>query len=82
MATITYERVLREAQQSTPEEQRRLREELVSPGEPIQTPPTDRQGAAARAFLDKVDRLAARISAVWQDDTSAVDAVREQRRVL
>ena len=82
MATITYERVLREAQQLTPEEQRRLREELGRSGETIQTTPTDRQRAAAQAFLDKVDRLAARISAVWQDDTSAVDAVREQRRVL
>ena len=81
MATITYERVLREAQQLTPEEQRRLREELGRSGETIQTP-TDCQGEAAQAFLDKVDRLAARISAVWQDDTSAVDAVREQRRVL
>ena len=81
MATITYERVLREAQQLTPEEQRRLREELGRSGETIQTP-TDRQRAAAQAFLDKVDRLAARISAAWQDDLSAVDAVREQRRVL
>ncbi len=81
MATITYERVLRDAQQLTLEEQRRLREDLVSLGETIQ-PPTDHQPAAAQAFLDKVDRMAARISAAWQDDTSAVDAVREQRRAL
>jgi hypothetical protein len=30
MATSTYEQVLREAQQLTPEEQRRLREELAA----------------------------------------------------
>jgi prevent-host-death family protein len=35
-----------------------------------------------KAMLDDIDRLAERIGKDWQGNTSAVDAVREQRRDL
>ncbi len=38
-----------------------------------------RPATSARSFLKDVDALAARISAAWKDDMSAVDAVNEQR---
>ena len=99
MGTVTYEDVLRDAQQLTPEEQQRLRDALdpsqgarvVSPqelrallasggGRP--RPLTEGERVVVLAALENMDRLAARIGAAWQDELSAVDAVKEQRRAM
>ncbi len=89
MATTSYEDVLRDARQLTPVEQQRLRAELADLGHQsiVEAPPSELERQQAheehvRDALDKLDRLAARISAAWKDDMSAVDAVREQRREL
>lgn len=73
MASSTYEEVLHDAQQLTPEEQRRLREELAA---------MDARKARAQELMAELDELAARIGAEWQGGGTATDAVREQRREL
>ncbi len=76
MATETYEDVLRAAQQLTPEEQRRLREELDA-GEHHQA-----HAVRVRTAMASLRQLAQEIDAAWTTDLDAVEAVREQRRDL
>ena len=76
MAADTYEDVLRAAHHLTPEEQRRLREELDA---------VERhQAHAARVHttMANLRELAQEIGAAWTTDLDAVEAVREQRRDL
>jgi hypothetical protein len=75
MATSTYEQVLQEAQQLSPEEQQRLRDEL---GQPRQR----KQKVTAQEAISLLDELAERISAKWQGEGTAADAIKEQRRDL
>ena len=76
MATVaTYDEVLALVQQLSPEDQARLLMEVERVG-------AHARRARAEAALDGLDQLAERVSAAWQDNMSAVDAVREQRREL
>ncbi len=49
---------------------------------PPERPLTEQERAKLEADLNAIDALAAEVSAAWQDDMSAVDAVKEQRREL
>lgn len=93
MATV--ENVLREVQELSPDEQRRLLELLIHQAADIpdeirqirnkvahQAPTTPEERAAARAALDGLDRVAAQVGAAWKSDKSALEAVQEQRRDL
>jgi hypothetical protein len=85
MATATYEDALRVAQQLTPEEQRRLRDELdaLLPGigtPPREMSPTPSVRPGLFADLKVLDELAAQIGAAWQSDRNAAEAVNDQRR--
>ena len=61
----------------------RVRERILDldhlPGE---RPLTAEEHAQRESDLAAFDELAAQIGAAWQDDMSAVDAIREQRRDL
>ncbi len=84
MSTTAYEHILQELEHLTPEERRRLRQALdeEASAEPSAPAPDDRHARAA-AWFATGDELAARIGAAWNDpSSSAVDAVREQRRDL
>jgi len=96
MASATYENVLREAQQLTAVERRRLLETLMRPpagvSDPVRAiqdkaahtlPITEAERVAVQDWLTRFDALAERIGAAWKDPSvSAVDAVREQRQDL
>ena len=88
MGAATYDTILEQARLLTMEEQQRLRaalDDLVSVPPSI---PDREQGRALRsrpgleADLAAIDAIAAKVGALWKDDMSAVDAVREQRREL
>jgi hypothetical protein len=49
---------------------------------PPHRPLSDAERVTALEALDELDRLATRIGEKWEDDLSAVDAVKEQRREL
>ncbi len=95
MSRTTFETVLHEAQQLAPDEQARLLAALgqqtavvadsvrvvrdkVARAQPI----TDDERERVVAWLAELDALAAEIGAASHGTTSAVDAVREQRRDL
>lgn len=96
MASATYEKILREVEQLSDDEQGRLLETLKRRSseapDPIRalressehlTPPTPAQRDAIDAWFARVDMLADEVSAAWIDPSiSAVEAVREQRREL
>ena len=46
----------------------------------VPVPPAQPVRAGLEADLDAIDELAAEVSAAWQGEMTAVDAVREQRR--
>ncbi len=87
----TFETVLREAQELSPDEQQRLARLLAAPQQPAvpdeirrireriahRRPSTPEERAAAHAALD---RVATQIAAAWKSDMSALEAVQEQRR--
>ena len=75
---VTYQTVLEEARQLPPEDLHRLRVALGA----IETDRTEQPRQDVQEVIARLDELAARISAAWQDDVSAVDAVKEQRRDL
>jgi len=95
MATTPYEAALHAVEQLTPEERRRLRDELdVEARSPqseavpdeirrlreqvtLRARTTPEERAAAHAALD---HAAAIVGAAWKSDTSALEAVQEQRR--
>ena len=83
MSTTAYEHILQELARLTPEERRRLRQVLdeEAPAEPSSPAPDDRRTQAA-AWFAAGDELAARIGAAWEDDMTAVEAIREQRHDL
>lgn len=80
MTTARYDTVLELARQLTPEDQQRLREELGAPSAASDLLPEQR--ARLEAWFAATDRLAQQVSAAWQGDMSAADAVAEQRRDL
>ena len=80
MASVTYEDVLRDAQQLAPDEQRRLLDEIEARLKVQQPARIVRPDLAAD--LDAIDEFAAEVSAAWKDNMSAADAVKEQRRDL
>ena len=80
MATATFETVLELARQLTPEDQQRLRAELGTPSLAAELSADKR--ARLAAWFATSDTLAQRVSAAWQGDMTAVDAVAEQRREL
>ena len=76
MMTELYERVLGEVLQLSPDERRRLRDEL----ETMEQSPEVARKAKAQQVQAKLDDLAAKIGATWQGGGTAEDVVREQRR--
>ena len=96
MATTPYEAALQAVEQLTPEEQRRLRDELEVKVLPQpQAVPDElrriRERIARRrsttpnervAALAALDHAATQIAAAWKSDMSALEAVQEQRRDL
>ena len=54
--------------------------ELAKPSKPATSPKA--RNARAEAWLKEFDQLSQRISAAWNSDTGAVEAIREQRREL
>lgn len=55
-----------------------LERELAGPAPGAST--SKRKQAEVAAFLRELDKISKRISAVWPEGVSAVDAIREQRR--
>jgi hypothetical protein len=49
---------------------------------PVERPLTAEEHAQLESDLAAFDELATQIGAAWQDDMSAVDAIREQQRDL
>jgi hypothetical protein len=98
MTVNNYEAVLEQALRLSPEEQQRLREALAEPNgariiapeelreliahTPHSAPLKDTDRAQIDSWLAAADALAAVISEAWQDDMSAVEAVRDIRRDL
>ncbi len=95
MTTATYAAALELAEQLTSEERQRLLEELdqgvTAPrtlaGAATAVPDTGSgPGLSVRpgleADLDAIDSFAAEVSAAWDGDITAVEAVKEQRRDL
>ncbi len=93
MTTATYEAALELAEQLTSEERRRLLEELNQRATTDRTPSgaasADRPTGSApgpsvrpglEADLDAIDAFAAEVSAAWDGDMTAAEAVKEQRR--
>jgi len=83
MATTDYETVREAALHLTPEERRRLREELATVE--VQNGSaslSDAKRARLEAWFAASEELAKRVSAAWKDDMSASEAVKEQRREL
>lgn len=54
--------------------------ELAKPSKPATSAKV--RNARAEAWLKEFDDLSRRISAAWNSDTGAVEAIREQRREL
>ncbi len=79
---VTYQTLLEEARQLSPEDLHRLRVALGAIEQNTVNQPRPNVQEAAHEAIARLDELAARISAAWQDDMSAVDAVKEQRRDL
>lgn len=93
MPSTTFENVLNEARQLTPEDRSRLLAALGQPSssisEAIQTArnieahtSTNAEKEAVSFWLAGLDALATDINSAWQGTGDAVDAVREQRREL
>jgi hypothetical protein len=91
MGMVTYEDVLRDAQQLTAEERLRLLDTLLNAAVPhvaaptsteVVIPLTESERTATLAALERIDQLAVRIDEAWKDDMSAAEAVKEQRREL
>ena len=59
-----------------------LERELAGPGPAPKARSSKRRQAEVAAFLRELDKISKRISAVWPEGVSAVDAIREQRRDL
>ena len=57
-----------------------LERELAGPAPG--TKPSKRKRAEVAVFLRELEKVSKRISAVWPEGVSAVDAIREQRRDL
>ena len=89
MATTMFEQVIAQVLLLPRAERAQLRaalDQLDATEAPV-TPGIERKQAsedeeAARRWLEEFDAIAAEIDAAWQGDTSAADAVKEQRREL
>ena len=57
-----------------------LEHELAKPFKPAASAKS--RNAGAKAWLKEFDELSGRISAAWNSDAGAVEAIREQRREL
>ena len=57
-----------------------LERELAGPGPASGARTSKRRQAEVAAFMRELDKISKRISAVWPEGVSAVDAIREQRR--
>ncbi len=61
----------------------RVRERILDLGHlPMERPLTVEEHAQLESDFAAFDELVTRVGTAWQDDMSAVDAIREQRRDL